>query len=653
MAVPILDKPLLRRTVFEPGESLPSLLARLALLNHYSPPSILERVTLAAAPADWKDSIDCPGHLAIFERLALLTGLPPFELYQASDHRFLPMAPMKQAALRERQLPDWVGPARTQQLIHPSAASQFCPHCLREEAYHRLQWRPIAITRCLTHHALLTALCFHCQAPVDIRSVVEARCHKCGGNLNTPPTNVPAGEEWDDLVQQTLWAWLLGETQPAPGCEWPQQPPDVLYRLAEVFAFGMLTAPQRFASLTSPWPPPLQPMERPETVRRCSPGELCWAYTHALRWMSDWPEGFREFLYRLAPERDEPLDHALGYFFSRGLNPWFQHRSGDFVRLPYEQFEEDRKRFSSPAPIPVWQCISLEETSRLLKLDGETLLRLAQVGELELFSHKDYCLSRHFFRRSVIFRLQAEWKTPLTLDEAARWLGTEPGLLQRLLHAGLLRGQRSPDKGKWLFTKTAVARFLRRVNTMVWEMPSVPMDHGLTLAEAAHHLAGVGWNEVRILRALLARTLPAHREPAEEELAVRSIRFALRDLENCAQSTMRQQDWASIHFAASFFLVDEGGIQQWVELGLLKPTGHFPPEQPVFSMTALEKLKPDVISFDEARRILQLGRAVLLRRIAQGKIKPIYISPYPDCLYYLFLRPQIEKLAQRRKGPRL
>src|SRR3989304_5923586 len=82
------ERPLRRRDL-RPGESLPSFLARLAKLNHYDPPSILDGLCLGYRKA--REQAQRPVSIETFERLALLTGVDPTALYTATAHRFAPV----------------------------------------------------------------------------------------------------------------------------------------------------------------------------------------------------------------------------------------------------------------------------------------------------------------------------------------------------------------------------------------------------------------------------------------------------------------------------------------------------------------------------------------------------------------------------------
>jgi hypothetical protein len=132
--------PLLRRQPLLPGESLPSLLARLAASNFYEPPGLFHHLYLNGLP-DTK--IERSRHIVTFARLVGLTQLAPLALYGATVHALAPVLNPPGHAESYVDLPggdrgllldNGVG----QKQVRAATAALFCPLCLTEAAYHRL-----------------------------------------------------------------------------------------------------------------------------------------------------------------------------------------------------------------------------------------------------------------------------------------------------------------------------------------------------------------------------------------------------------------------------------------------------------------------------------------------------------------------------------
>src|SRR2546427_121108 len=140
----ILPLPLLRRRSILAGESLPSLLMRLAKINHYDPLSLVIGLALGqGAEKGFYTDISRSLSPTILDRLTALTKLDPFALYSSSYHRLAPIITPPEMAIGALKLADGTSvPLFTGKIaqfqLRPESAVQFCPKCLRSLTYHRL-----------------------------------------------------------------------------------------------------------------------------------------------------------------------------------------------------------------------------------------------------------------------------------------------------------------------------------------------------------------------------------------------------------------------------------------------------------------------------------------------------------------------------------
>jgi hypothetical protein len=295
-------RPFLRRSSLQPGESLPSLLARLAELNRYSR-ALLFSLCFEAEQVGRSirrlDNDDHPVKAATYERLAILTGLPAPELHAATIHRYAPpfipphLHQRRQWAFGEPTLPHW--PNAYNPDFRASRRAQFCPTCLNEAPYHRLIWTPIAIAACLRHMCMLVNRCPRCEHPVSIPMIITTHCQTCGANLLEAPARSLAEDDFGLFSQRSLCAWLEGT--PLPLCPWatslPAHPPAVLYNLVKglkSLIWGRLN-PVALAT---------QPSDK--AVQRAAEEEPWVQYEVtrlAVRATIDWPNGLWAFTTRL------------------------------------------------------------------------------------------------------------------------------------------------------------------------------------------------------------------------------------------------------------------------------------------------------------------------------------------------------------------
>ncbi|HSH79396.1 MAG TPA: TniQ family protein [Herpetosiphonaceae bacterium] len=313
-----IPRPLLRRSPLLPNESLPSLVARLAQLNGYEPPTLLDRYCLMGIPpAQCRGTVDCWPPAAVFPRLAALTTIAVAVLHRASAHRFTPILTLPSAADpadpvgQDKPLPLLDGPVMLAH-IRPPHAAQFCPRCLEDSVYHRLTWTPVAIAACLEHHCLLVQQCPNCQRPISIAMVTVARCHACGTDLRRAGMRDLAEAPWVVRAQEVIQAWLtLAPVPDTTGVTFPDPRAMVCYGVLDVVRrLVMRSSAAWWYRYSIPDGATKQSMGR--TLLEGTPRQIVSLYATAMQAISAWPESFYVFLrtYRLA--QAEAPDPALG-----------------------------------------------------------------------------------------------------------------------------------------------------------------------------------------------------------------------------------------------------------------------------------------------------------------------------------------------------
>jgi hypothetical protein len=272
---------LLCRVPLLPGESLWSYLARLAAANCYSPSMLAllcsKRIGI---PGLRVDKLICPRHSEIFEALGSLGGLTPRELANASIHHFAQAPVLANMERTSITLAD----GAPLQLIHslirsrhlsPDYHVQFCPDCLREAAYHRLDWTPKDVWACLKHRRLLLDGCPVCDAWVSVQDVVRCQCSQCSANLtaSAPPQALdPVGM----FAQKTIRTWWGLDVPEIASMDTPlpDQPVPTLHHLFDALQDSLRAEVSTFRDVPAHHSIQLQ----------------------AFKALADWPTGFCGFL---------------------------------------------------------------------------------------------------------------------------------------------------------------------------------------------------------------------------------------------------------------------------------------------------------------------------------------------------------------------
>lgn len=645
----IPPKPLLRLSPLQPGESLPSLLERLTLLNFYDSPLILQRLSRA----EWPDRPGCPSQASTFQRLAALTCIAAFDLFAASDHAIA-------ASEDVSNLIDWQPPDLTKGIpfwglppvngsMHPSQASCFCPQCLKESPYHRLAWRPAAMAVCLVHNCLLADTCPTCNSLTSIRDIVLRRCAHCQFDLSQVATPSIQNETWGRASQEILWSWLTGQPAINYNLGWPDAPLPVLCNLAEGLASAMVIFPERFP------PHPFHPASRLETIKtrktlcHFSPPAIFWAYTSALKWMINWPEGCREFLQLCAPKPVPTLKRALGNFYVSWISKRWNNAKFIFFHETLHTFRSDRFSFVSEQPkqyLPferIFAYANLREAAHILQTPENMVRRLGQLGMI----HEVGLSSTAFYLRSDLRSVKHDWNELLSLKEAAKWLGLASEIVLALTKENILRVVPGLEEGERtiFFTRKAVARLLDRVNSRIGDLD---YQKGLiSLAEAARQLDCIRINEARLLKRILADSLHAWRSPRKrDDWRMEAISFTQQDIDEILKEAALSKGWLSADEVSANLGVEEDIFLGWIERDLLKPVIVYNGE-PYLKPSEIEKFLAEYIFDPEALELLDMSWRRFLGYIRRGGLKPVAGPDLDDCPRYLLLRKKVEQLARR------
>jgi hypothetical protein len=396
-------QPFLRGVSLLPGESLPSLLIRLTAANFYDPPHLFtEFCTERLADLEIYDQLDCPTCPETFELLALLTGVSPGQLANASRHYFAPVMNLREPR-STITLPD----GHTLELIHKSLRDdfrlqsnlQYCPLCLSQAAYHRLAWYPRAVAVCLEHQCFLLEKCWRCGKRLNMRALVQRQCPNCEADLTSVNPVWVKDDPFGWFVQESIYSWLG-----LPSSAWfselglPNQPSKVLYQIL----YGLYSSLEtRMDWNYIYWPDPLPKeteLSRKWTKQGLKPPYSYALYATAFKGLVDWPHGFHDFLTQYWAYTQQPRKRRNGVGLGILAYHWlgYQWRAPEFkfVQEAYELFlqliEKGFVNRSYRAPsrsefAEHFEFVSVEHAANLLGTTENSIYRLIQLGKISTF----------------------------------------------------------------------------------------------------------------------------------------------------------------------------------------------------------------------------------------------------------------------------
>jgi len=590
--------PLLRRTALLPGESLPSLLERLAQLNHYSGTSVLNLLCQAQqAPPLNQDEPACPRFGATFLRLAHLTQLPAAELWAASAHRFTPtLTPAGEAPTE----PPWLdAPTRPRALptlthlhLRPAHTAQYCPVCLQGTPYHQLNWMPVAATLCLEHQCLLVDRCPSCQQPVTIADVVRRRCRACRTDLRLATAVLVTGDDLGLLAQQMLQSWFA--VAPAPVLDatrqLPPQSPALLYRLLAYLSRRLLS----YRAIWPTWPTPLPSLAEHATSLssrsyRLAPNQTYELWRAAFTGLLDWPHGLFQYLDayggRAKPAMPKPRrPNRLGSIQKDWLTPAWRAADNDFCLQTFVDYLRDRQLPFSVSLVNqlkdvVWFIDKTglwteQRVAQTLDLPRQDLGRFYPHGPLGPCRWPLERAGATYFDRAKVLAVHQRWQAThgWSLSDASYWLGLPESTVLLLVARGLLTplvGSAAPPH--CIFERQTVIDFFDRVAARVL-FPEEDIRGLVHLDEAVRRHSYRAADPATLLQAAMDGILPAYRRhPELAELShVCFVDIQLIRLRDALPPTL---GWVSdLNFAWGNSL-ELKTIKGWVDAGLIQPQG--------------------------------------------------------------------------------
>jgi TniQ len=212
---------LLQHSPLFPGESLRSLLARLAWENRLSSLQA-HRLYFPDLPASAGIDRVAPMDHQRYRHLALVTGLDASELLDATPHRFAEVEWDQQGFCDRQPIPTDLSPQRVPEIWRKSFSDTqhvwFCPICLQATSYHRLYWDMAWCGMCLTHHCLLRNRCGECNTLSRVDALIRGTCQRCQQAYSSSSGTNLALANWEGITQQLMAHWM--RTGSDPGVEW-------------------------------------------------------------------------------------------------------------------------------------------------------------------------------------------------------------------------------------------------------------------------------------------------------------------------------------------------------------------------------------------------------------------------------------------------
>ncbi len=668
------ENTLIRRTSIMENESLPSLLRRLADLNCYAPYSVLTQLIKERSHS--KDKVEFPRQAVTYQEIAELTCIPISEIYTSSAHCFAEVLTPPDSAINCLNVNEHAFPLLSQSYaakqLRPLYASQFCPKCLNESAYHRAIWMPIAVSACLQHGCLLVAHCPICQSNVTIQNIVEAQCSKCSANLSLAESVVLYDDKWGMFSQCLIQTWLMREALPGSmGTLIPTETPRVLYRVVDGLQWAtrmLVRTDWSYLHYVKSKHPDTEQHQKNET-RNITPQESYSLYATACKGIIRWPHGLWDFLqaYRTHMGAIKPASGGpkadLGNLYSQWIQEYWQHPAFEFVHNAFRDFfirtyslssavmRTDLCRKSAEIAEEI-SYVSVAEAARLLGVTPRTVDSLLQAGELTCKVDRAGKQKYRFLGREEVLALRDKWNEAVSRAEAAKYLGVTEKMVLDLVEIGLLAAQRSPADGypRWAFSKLSLVncmeQILRHIETYLEENNRAISL--LDLTAASRLLSVVGMDAAFILARVAAGKLHVY-YPADRGVELGSLQFDYTDIQQCVNAVKSENGWMSRDELVQLLQVKDHTLARWVHTGLI-PIAVICGNAQYFDQEIVRLFVTEHITTDKAAEILGIGNLAVQKWARQGRLSQVCVSgPHIDGHHsYLFHKEKLMQWRQER-----
>ena len=656
--------PLLKRDLPRSGESLPSFLERLRILNGYAVQQTIYDMCRDAVPLKAAgDTPDAPVHLETYDALSRLSQLPPSRLYETTIHRFgtcLHTSDKAQQSIRlssGEQVSVLKQAARLHH-IRPSSQMAFCRLCLKAHAYHQALWQPHMVTVCLEHGCLLEDRCAHCHALQNIVSIVADKCAECERPLSEDAVIDVSGDVLSMETADVFASWLGERPSSTPYQGLPDCPPNVAYRFIDGLRRCLIdridAIDEAYLNVPTGWTHTLHSLKETPTIT-----ENHILYSTALKALHDWPNGFHTFLtvydVRKGDAHDTTLNEGFGLLYSVWLHQKWAADSFHFVREAFDTHLTSGRVFVPSAVksnrhrkalLEDWEYLTVKDAMQKLVIGQDTFEMLLATGVLHEAFPRDHRPFRYrLVRRAEVEMLRASWGDGLTLIEAAAMLGLSEALVADLARGKHLDVLRTPQEGSasWLLSRASVETYRHEILTYAQSLPASIEDVSwIDLKRASQIIGPVGGNALTLLARVAAGKLPAYASVNASETPG-SVVFIESDVRITIEQIKVENGWYDAWDIAALLHLKRTVIDQWIAHGLLVPATRAGLAV-YFDRALVQCFIDNHIFVDEAAQIMEIGVLVVQKWARAGRLKAVSGPDIDGCHRWLFRRADVERL---------
>lgn len=654
-------------------ESLASHLVRVSKMNGYVDPFDSRRV--------WRDYLvdfDC-GNESLMLPLRQETALTYCQLADIEVMVFIGMTPHRFAAgmlppdkvamqkLSSRSGPDRVHlrlimkTAQVSRHLRPENRAAYCPMCLREGVYHRVDWQPRVVTMCAEHGCYLRELCPDCKAFVGVADVAWGCCRKCGARLAAAPYEQVDATSVEYKSQRILRGWLHrdgSEDDLGVPSDQMAEPMNALYYLVLALRTVLMSDTRVLDTLgfglgeTVP-----VHVEHHVSEPKLNARVLAAAY-HAL---TGWPTNFHRLLDAVRVVNESSDTDSLRAFkslYSRQLSRDWKIAPFAFVQTAFDEYMindpslcasflqlkrvRGRNELYERGPY-----LTLDAASEHLGIGAKRLGELMHKGVLRQYNNPKS--SFIMVSRSEVEALRNRWNELLSLMEVRIRLGICYDAIIALIQEGLLDGgkERGPSNSqKWEVTASSVEKLIGRVSTRVEIRPQDRIGNAIDLVQAVQRTSTYGMTIALILKAVVDGELNAFVFDPDWRLG--NLMVEEREMERFVEALLSRLGWVTREEFACRMGVKRSMITKWVVNGLVVRTDETA-EVRFFDADYVARFVAEHVFSEAAAAILGIAVHTVTQWAVKGRLHPVSGPGIDDCHRFLFRRSECWELRPENR----
>lgn len=679
-----VNRSLLSRSAPLPGEWLLSYLTRLAYLNRYDSALwireiVQDRIIEADGGAFVKtDSLHLPTQIETLKCLSDLTRQPEKSLLMMTAHRFVNGLSPAESSLTI-QLPSGetlplIPNEMAKRQTWPAHDARYCPLCLQNGRYHRLQWLPILVSACLEHRCLLNRGCASCGQPLRVEHIIDDRCPFCFAKPSQAKYVDISQDQWGLLTQQVIQYWLGLAPQPSDySLYWREDVPFPVYlNMVEGLRRVVVRTEECWSFINQYYNRPhLDGLANPQMKDKKDwlPANIHLVCAAVMCALIHWPDNFYAFLdsYRLRGGREPShvVGEDLAQIYTQLLEKAWRSPPFQFVQEAFNEYLESRyatslsllrlRRYVEDADFRERTPFMIEtEAARTLRTTPKIMQRLADADILPAYDLVGDKVGRgdrptyRWYRRDDVQELEQKWREALPLNKAAEVLGVPSKAVRNLIMLGMLKAVRGPNvdgSGAWLVSAESVNRFYEQVQQHV-----KPLDNesaALSLLEVAQILAAYQYDVAQVLRLAAQGQLIGYRaEGKGDDLS--TVRFRPQDVERQCQLAQEQTPLLSFWQIAAKMGVGAESVEKWAANGLL-PTVKKRGKRRHVRREEAERFMAEHIFTEQAAELIDAHPNVITKWARRGRLSPVSGPTVDGCHAYLFRRDEAARFMPENR----